>query len=186
MKLSLAFWLVGLLPSPVLALSGYNDKYTNYDPLCANACLRIFTAPSLACSDVNNMDMDMMALSMYTWPDCYAKDKYYMMSMAYCLSTKCPAKNLTNSAQSQWFANDRITDAKLTWFWENRITGDHNVIPDWTYSEALAHVTERPTRVVSGSDTLNYTGLADDTVWILQAGTLWSVYREGLIETNYG
>jgi hypothetical protein len=41
-------------------------------------------------------------------------------------------------------------------------------------------------RRVSSSDTLNYTGLANETVWLLQLGTLWSVYREGLIETNYG
>ncbi|KAI9865688.1 MAG: hypothetical protein M1813_002146 [Trichoglossum hirsutum] len=134
---------------------------------------------------MSSMDMDMMALNMYTRPDCYAKDGYYMMSMAYCLSTRCPTKNLT-SAQSKWFANDRVSDAKLTWFWENRITGDHNVIPKWTYSEALARVTEPPTRVVSGLDTLNYTGLANDTVWIVQAGTLWSVYREGAVETKYG
>jgi hypothetical protein len=134
---------------------------------------------------MNNMDMDMMALNMNTWPDCYAKDQYYMMSMAYCLSTRCPAKNLT-LAQSRWFASDKVTDATITWFWENRITGDHSVVPIWTYSEALARVTEPPTRVVSGSDTLNYTGLPNDTVWIEQAGTLWSVYREGALETNYG
>lgn len=179
------FLLAGLLSGSALALSGYNDKYTNYDPLCANACLRVFTSPLLSCSDMSSMDMDMMALNMYTRPDCYAKDGYYMMSMAYCLSTRCPTKNLT-SAQSKWFANDRVSDAKLTWFWENRITGDHNVIPKWTYSEALARVTEPPTRVVSGLDTLNYTGLANDTVWIVQAGTLWSVYREGAVETKYG
>jgi hypothetical protein len=185
MKFSSVLSLAGLLSGLALALSGYNDKYTNYNLMCANACLRIFTAPMLQCSDMNNMDMDMMALNMYTWPDCYAKDEHYMMSMAYCLSTKCPATNLT-SAQSKWFASDRIGDATITWFWENRITGDHNVIPEWTYSQALARVTEPPTRVVSSSDTLNFTGLANDTIWIEQAGTLWSVYREGLIETNYG
>jgi hypothetical protein len=86
----------------------------------------------------------MMVLNMYTFPDCYAKSGYYMMSMPYCLSTKCPARNLTN-AQSKWFAKDRVTDATLTWFWENKITGDHNVIPNWTYGEALARVAEPPT-----------------------------------------
>jgi hypothetical protein len=185
MKFPSTLWAAWLLPASTLALSGYDDKYTNYDPLCANACLRVFTAPMLSCSDMKNMDMDMMALNMYTFPACYAKDENYLKSMAYCLSTKCPAKNVI-PAQSRWFANDRITDAKLTWFWENRITGDHNVIPKWTYSEALARVTKPPTRVVSSSDTLNYTGLANETVWTLQAGTLWSVYREGAIETKYG
>jgi hypothetical protein len=174
-----------LLTSHVFALSGYDDKYTNYDPLCANACLRVFTAPMLSCSDMSNMNMDMMALSMYTFPACYAQDDHYLTSMAYCLNTKCPARNLT-PAQAIWFSSDRVSDAKLTWFWENRITGDHNVVPKWTYAEALAQVTELPTQVVSGTETLNFTGLANDTTWIYQAGTLWSVYREGVIETKYG
>lgn len=177
--------LTALLPALAVALSGINDKYTDYDPLCAHACLRVFTSPMLSCSDMSNMDMDMMALSMYTWPECFANDDNYLKSMAYCMHTRCPPKNLPLE-QRRWFANDRISDAKLVWFWENRMTGNPSVIPKWTYGEALARVTEPPTRVLDPSDTLNYTALANDTAWTVQAGTLWSVYREGVIETNYG
>ena len=74
----------------------------------------------------------MLSAVMYTWPDCYAKDGYYVMSIAHCLSTKCPARNLT-SAQGKWFASDHVADAAITWFWGNRTAGEHNVIPQWTY-----------------------------------------------------
>lgn len=169
MRLQFLVYSVWLLPA--FALTGFNDPQTNYDPLCAHACQRALGTNMLECSDMMNMNHDMMAISSMTFPACFASDTPYLTSMAYCISIKCTEEHAATS--------------KIDNFWERKITGDPNTPAKWTYAEALKQVTEPPTRVLGSTETLAFTALANESVYFLQAITLDSVYREGVIESKY-
>lgn len=58
--------------------------------------------------------------------------------------------------------------------------------PKWTYAQALQNVAQPPTRVLGSDDVLNFTALANNSVWSLQANTLHSVYREEALHAKFG
>ena len=107
-----------------------------------------------------------------TSPQCFASDSAYLTTLAWCINTKC--------------APDHIPAWKLELFWAQQSTSDPTVAPKWTYAQALESVTQPPTRVLASSDVLNYTALANDSVWALQATTLQSVYREEALHAKFG
>jgi hypothetical protein len=163
-------WL--FLPWSAYALTGFNDEQTNYDPLCAHACQRVLGTAMLSCSDVMDMGHDMMAISPMTSATCYASDEPYLTSMAWCIHIKC--------------AEDHIRTSKIDSFWERKITGDAKTEAKWSYAEALQHVFEPPKKVLGAHETLNFTALANDTIYTVQADTLQSVYVEGKVESIFG
>ncbi|KAJ3181401.1 hypothetical protein HDU85_003721 [Gaertneriomyces sp. JEL0708] len=66
-----------------------------------------------------------------TSPKCRAEDTAFLTTLAYCMHS--------------WCDPDKTPTWRREKFWEMSVTGDEHVLPKWSYSEALAAVSERPT-----------------------------------------
>jgi hypothetical protein len=159
-----------LLSGPVLALSGLYER--PYDPVCAFGCQRAVSANMLSCSHAMPASHAMMDNTPMTSPQCFAEDTSYLTTLAWCLNIKC--------------APDKVPAWKLELFWAQQTTSSPAVPPKWTYGQALDQVTQPPIRVLGSLDVLNYTALANDSVWSLQATTMESVFREEALHAKFG
>lgn len=162
---------LALFASRVTALVGFEDH--PYDPLCAYTCYRTLATFMLSCSD---MDMGHGGHSMHgggpTSPECRAGDSAYLTSTAWCMSTKCAEFNLPVS--------------HLEKFWEGFVTENPALPAKWTYVEALANVSEPPTRELQPDDMLDVPSLVPDAAFWAQFNTLGNVVRESYVEAQYG
>ncbi|KAK6538170.1 hypothetical protein TWF694_011052 [Orbilia ellipsospora] len=146
-----------------------------YDPYCAMSCLRSLSSLMLDCSSMGDT-IGMMTMS--TTSACWAVNKPYLTSLAWCMHTKCAEYNVPNS--------------KLEWFWETEATGQTTagavtVPPKWSYAEALAQITEPPTFQLLPTDMdLNTTALVPPLVYRKQWNVLTMIQRETTVENTYG
>lgn len=93
--------------------------------------------------------------------------------MAWCIRELCP---------------DVVRASTIEKFWETGITGDVDVVPEWSFGEVLANVTERPTEVARWRDTeivLNKTMLMSHEDWENMV-TLYYFFHEVALESYFG
>ena len=179
---ALSLWLaIGLVstaaatgPVPVSrsGLAGI-DGFTFYDPYCGHGCFRSFSPFTLSCSSTISMGGHTTeASTAHILAECRASNFPYLSSIAWCMHLYCP-KNVRAS--------------KIEKFWETQITGDVNVLPQWSYGEVLANITEPPTMVTMDMDmTLNMTMLTTFDNWEATWVTLYYFFRETAQESYYG
>jgi hypothetical protein len=138
-------------------LIGYGQWW--YDPTCGYSCRAVISSAGLDCpadtmsgmdDDSGGMDMSMSSPT----ASCIAQNADFLRTLAYCISTRCPA--------------DGVSTAKIEAYWADQATGDSTILPMWTYGAALANITQPPTRVYNSTDTLNYTALISDAEYNYQ------------------
>lgn len=72
-----------------------------------------------------------------------------------------------------------------------QITGDVNIVPEWSYGEVIANITEPPTMVAVATDVgmdmvLNMTMLTTCDNWQTTQLTLVYFFRETALESYFG
>lgn len=175
MKTLYAFLLSSILMGSALGkLVGYG--IWPYKPVCAFACLRALSGYMLSCS--SEMDTHGGAHThgnVMTSPQCRAGDASWLTTLAYCAQARC--------------AGDGVPVSQLEGFWEAQATEDAAVPPVWSFSEAVANVTEAPGRELgedAGSETLNFTALVNAAAYTSQYNAMFAVQRETVVENTYG
>jgi hypothetical protein len=136
---------------PEHGLIGYGIEM--YKPPCAHACRDTISNSQLNCSEamedthsgVSGMDM---GGEIVTEPECYATDDIYLQTLAYCISTHC----------------HHVEKWRLEQYWAKYTVGRDAGQPDpkETYQQALAKVTEAPTKTLVSGDPLNQTSLVNE------------------------
>jgi hypothetical protein len=104
----------------------------------------------------------------------------------------CRAQNFPFLSSIAWcmhlFCDESVHASKIEKFWETIITGDLSVLPEWSYGEVMANITQPPTMMAPANRTtvLNMTMLVSksnfDAVWT----TLYYFYRETVVESYFG
>ncbi|CAI6285873.1 unnamed protein product [Periconia digitata] len=154
-------------------LTGLPTK--TYDPVCAMACVRSLYTLTLSCS-TGGGSLGMTELT--TSPGCWATNDDYLTSLAYCMRSHCPASE--------------FSDSKLESFWELQATGQTNagvqsVPAKWSFAQALAHASSKPTFTLSSDATvLNQTSLVNPSTYTSQYNVLYGVQRETSFENLSG
>lgn len=147
-----------------------------YNPVCAFACLRALSSYMLSCSSEMEMGGGMhMHGNGMTSPQCRADDTPWLTTLAYCAQTKC--------------AGSDVPTSQLEAFWEAQSTEDPAVPPRWSFSQAVANVTEPPGRELGAdaeSEMLNFTALVNAEAYTLQYNAMFAVQRETVLENSYG
>ncbi|KAL6912475.1 hypothetical protein FSST1_010235 [Fusarium sambucinum] len=166
---SLACFVVLVTQAAASGIEGYG--LTSYDPLCAETCLRSLSSLSLSCSEHGDGHGHMM-MAMITTPACRANDTAFLTSTAWCLSVKCADQHAS----------------KLEAYWEGWVTGSKDVVPKWTYSEALAEIDTRPPsyHIADTDMSLNETSVVNPNTYLKQWNVLGHVKREITLESTYG
>ncbi|KAI6357327.1 hypothetical protein MCOR25_007712 [Pyricularia grisea] len=130
-----------------MGLMGYGQLWA--DPTCAVSCRAVIGYAPLDCPDLH---ADHGAHAGHGAPaltaPCIAENLDFLSTLAYCMSTRCPA--------------DGVTTSKLEWYWATQATGDPAIEPGLTYGAVLAGITQRPSRTFQAGDTLNYTAYISD------------------------
>jgi hypothetical protein len=149
-----------------------------YKPVCAFACLRALSGYRLSCSSEMDMHGGMHSHnSATTSPQCRAEDTSWLTTLAYCAQTKCAAES------------GAVHISELEGFWEAQSTEDPTISPKWTFSQAVANVTEPPQREL-GADAeaqmLNFTALVSPEAYTSQYNAMFAVQRETVVESSYG
>ncbi|KAJ3043479.1 hypothetical protein HDV00_004867 [Rhizophlyctis rosea] len=124
------------------SFAGYGFSW--YDPACGYACRDALSGAMLSCSTMDHSMGDMMMTM--TSPECKANDTAFLTSVAYCMSQHCDDVDVPMSKRQK--------------FWEEQVTGDDDVPPQWGYERSLVEVgSTAPTAVYNASDmsTLNKT-----------------------------
>lgn len=164
----------GPIPVSRSGLAGV-DGFTFYDPYCAHGCFRSFSPFTLPCSTMvsagghttNSEAAHHLAL-------CRSSSFPYLSSIAWCIHLYCP---------------DDIRASTIEKFWQTQITGDVNILPEWTYGKTLANITEPPSMVADVIDkelVLNTTMLTTEDNWKVTTDTLVYFFRETALESYYG
>lgn len=146
-----------------IGLTGIDD-WPN-EPFCATACYGSLSSYRLDCSEIHGDPHSHDAMVM-TSPDCRADHVPFLTSLAWCISTKC-----------QEVGADLKT-SEIEKFWEEKSTGDASVEPVWSYREALANVTEKPTTVLEHGGEINETVVPPE-FWFVLYGTYRTLDGEG-------
>ena len=115
-----------------------------------------------------------------TSPECRADNEPFLASLAWCIKSKCEE------------VDERLTTSEIEEFWERTSTGDPKVKPHWSYTQALANVSEPPTVELGHGGTVNTTVITP-FFWNVLYGTYTTLYQEswnmnvfGLIILNVG
>jgi len=151
---------------PGYGLVGYG--ITMYKPTCAYSCQKCFRRAPLECTDAAsfsgsgmggmnmggmNMGGDGMPSNASTKPSpaCYAANRPYLSSVAWCIHQKCTD----------------VLDWKIEKFWQYYVVNNlpSDPPPSLSYGAALALVTSPPTKVVNNSVVLNTTYLANEKTY---------------------
>jgi hypothetical protein len=153
------------LVQPCLASIGLTgiDSHPN-KPFCAHACYSSLASYRLDCSEVHGDPNDHHA-HVVTTADCRRDHYDFLTSVAWCLSTKCREY-------------DDLSVGDLEKFWEETVTSDPVIQPIWSYSVALANITEEPTVVLGHGGTINTTVVTPE-FWNVLYGTYSTLYQEG-------
>jgi hypothetical protein len=160
----------GSVPVTRSCLAGING-FTFYDPYCAHGCFRSFSGFTLSCSTIFSPDGNTTAESAaHNLAVCRASDFPYLSSIAWCIHLYCP---------------DDVRASAIETFWKTEITGDINILPEWSYGEVTANITQPPTMVAMGMGmVLNMTMTNDN--WEATRVTLMYFFRETSLESFYG
>lgn len=75
---------------------------------------------------------------------------------------------------------------KLEKYWRYKSTGDVDVLPEWTYSEALQHITTPPEEDLDAEETLNSTVMVPHGDWLLHKMTLEYLEEQEALHARYG
>ncbi|KAL1837984.1 hypothetical protein VTK73DRAFT_4491 [Phialemonium thermophilum] len=181
--LSMVAWLAsatGPVPVTRSGLAGIAG-FTFYDPYCGHGCFRSFSPYTLSCSSVVSAGGHTTAdEAAHRLALCRASHFPYLSSIAWCMHLYCPKESVRAS--------------RIETFWETEITGDIQVLPQWSYGEVLANITEPPTEVappmgMPGTDrdmVLNRTMLTTYENWYETQETLVYFFRETALESYYG
>ncbi|GAB1310584.1 Ferric oxidoreductase domain-containing protein [Madurella fahalii] len=173
MRPSLALGLLRACALPQLTLALVGIDTSMYNPPCAHACSRALGPFMLSCSshDVSAGGHAHGGSGM-TSPSCRAGDAPYLMTLAWCMRTRC-----AEYAVPVWL---------LEKFWEEQATGDPAVAPKWNYGSTIANISEPPTREPLVDGTLNFTALVPAADWGAHYNTLTTVEFEETIHARYG
>jgi len=163
---------VGPVPVRGSGLVGI-DNFNPYESFCASGCFRAFSSASLECSTIyspgghtaSNMAAHSLAL-------CRASYIPFLSTVAWCIHSYCP---------------DDVRASTIEHFWETQITGDTEVLPQWTYGAVLANITKPPTMMLKNkSSILNMTMMTTFENFETNQLTLYYYYRETVLESYYG
>jgi hypothetical protein len=124
--LSLVSSVAATGPVPVTrsGLASING-FTFYDPYCAHGCFRSFSSFTLSCSTIVSPSGHTTAESAaHNLAVCRASDFPYLSSIAWCINLYCP---------------DDVCASTIETFWETEITGDINILPEWSYGYLIHH-----------------------------------------------
>jgi hypothetical protein len=170
--LSLVSAAAGPVPVSRSGLAGIKG-FTFYDPYCALGCFRTFSGFTLSCSTIVSPGGHTTAEpAAHNLAVCRASDFPYLSSIARCIHLCCPNDVLASTIET---------------FWETEITGDVKVLPEWSYGEVMANITQPPTMVAMGMDmVLNMTMLTTYDNWEATWVTLMYFFRETTLESYYG
>lgn len=171
--LVLRAFATGPIPVSRSGLAGV-DGFTFYNPYCAHGCFRSFSPFILPCSTMvsagghttNSEAAHHLAL-------CRSTGFPYLSSIAWCIHLYCP-----NDVRASTIEN----------FWQTQITGDVNILPEWTYDETMANITEPPSMVADVMDKeliLNTTMLTTEDNRKVTTDTLVYFFRETALESYY-
>ncbi|RFU76500.1 ferric-chelate reductase fre2 [Trichoderma arundinaceum] len=162
----------GPVPVTRSGLAGING-FTFYDPFCAHGCFRSFAGFTLPCSAIVSPGGHTTAdTTAHNLAECRATNIPYLSSIAWCIHLYCP---------------EDVRASTIERFWETEITGDINIIPVWSYGETIANITQPPTKVAKGKDTvLNMTMITTYDDWEAAQVTLRYFFRETILESYYG
>lgn len=137
--------LLTLLVSCVLARLSFAHLTSNkfpgygfawYEPSCGFACYSAISSAMLECTEMDHSGDDHSGMSMSTSDECRAGDTPFLTTLAYCMQTYC---------------DDKTPVWKREQYWEDQATGGMGVPAKWTYSQALAEITETPTAEFNAS-----------------------------------
>ncbi|KAI2618004.1 ferric reductase like transmembrane component-domain-containing protein [Hypomontagnella submonticulosa] len=127
-------------------------------PTCAYACHDALSQYQLSCSTIPdpsdpNLYHHGHRQEFITSDECYATDKNYLHSVAYCINTYCPAD---------------IPISTLENYWATLLIGRHpgQPTPNETFSVALYNANPPPSRVVKSRSLLNTTTLVDREMYM--------------------
>jgi hypothetical protein len=136
------------LASDPPGMIGYGIKHFN--PACASACAIPAQQGSLTCSTPGGMTFKENLMFMLTSPGCYASNTPYLTTVAYCIKQNCQGENID----------------LLEHFWRVKMTQtEGEVVPKWTYQQALLQVNGTPTGMVASMAPLNRTMLVSNATW---------------------
>lgn len=162
----------GPVPVSKSGLAGVNG-FTLYDPYCAHGCFRSFSPHTLSCSDsVSPNGHTTSSSSAHTLALCRASSFPFLSSIAWCISLYCP---------------DDVRASEIETFWESEITGDIQVLPEWSYGQVMANITTPPTMAIANSSmVLNTAMLTTHETWEVTWTTLYYFFRDTALESCYG
>ncbi|KAL2760291.1 hypothetical protein ACRALDRAFT_1059855 [Sodiomyces alcalophilus JCM 7366] len=153
------------VPSRAVGLTGIGTFPEN--PHCADACYSSLATYRLDCSVVHEDDSasggDHHHPHVETSPECRANNDHFLRSLAWCISTKC--------------ADAGLSTPDIEHFWFRVSTGDPEVPPKWSYTEALRSIDEPPVRDLGHGDTINST-VRTPEFWSVLYGTHSTLYHE--------
>jgi hypothetical protein len=145
-------------------LIGYGK--TMYYPLCASACRGAIGSATLVCTPHDHSGGGGHGHSK-TPPECYATDKVFMQTLAFCISQHCPREEFTPDVVETYWTRHLVGGARIKLYPR----------PKLSYAEALESIQVEPkTEYVSG-EMLNVTSLVADSDYESQVNAL------GLFET---
>ncbi|KAK1991697.1 ferric reductase like transmembrane component [Colletotrichum falcatum] len=146
-----------------------------YPDLCCQACHDSLSALYLNCTtfsssmDMGGMSMSGMDMQMMgtTSPDCYASNKPWLQTMAYCIQKNCNAHGYPADKQAQCFSNQAVAGA-----------------PSPTFEESLPSVAPT-TELASDAMWLNETSLVNQALYDSTYGTEGEFARSEYFHTRY-
>ncbi|KAK4149021.1 fcd1ed96-f99e-4d28-9e70-49d2afc1fed5 [Chaetomidium leptoderma] len=144
-----------------------------YTDLCCQACHDSLSALYLTCTTFDHHGMegmegmgDMMMMGM-TSEECYATNKAWLQTMAYCIQQNCNADGYPAEKQAECFSVQAVGGASMPTF--------HDSLPP-----------KPPTVELAGNATwLNVTSLVNGDVYYATHGTLGEFAREEYLHTKY-
>jgi hypothetical protein len=162
----------GPVPVSRSGLAGING-FTFYDPYCGHGCFRSFSPFKLTCSgSISPGGHTTQTEAAQNLALCRASNFPYLSSIAWCIHLYC---------------SEDVLASKIERFWETEITGDIKVIPEWSFGEVMANITDPPTMVaINQSMILNTTVLTTYDTWQLTWITLYYFFRETALESYFG
>jgi len=148
-----------------LALAGRCHAFIGYgismyNPVCAFACRSSIESAMLSCSDMDHTGGGMMDhhAGGATTAECRAGDTAFLTTLAFCIASNC--------------ADQRVDAWKLEKYWQEKTTGEKDVVPKWTYAQAAREVREPPTQELGEDNLLNFTALVPHDTWSSYVKTL--------------
>lgn len=146
-------------------------------PLCPDACYSSLSTYRLDCSVVHEVeggdgdDGHHHHAHVETSPECRADNDHFLRSLAWCISTKC--------------ADEGLSTPDIEHFWFAVSTGDPEVPPKWSYTEALRTIDDPPVRDLGHGDTINST-VRTPEFWNVLYGTQTTLHHESRNGSIFG